>query len=296
MRAFPIAPPLVACAGVLFCMASPAMAQGSAPERWAVTGVNAGKTLVMRAQPSPRGKAVGVIPGDARGLASLECREDPDKPAEQRRWCRVRYKKIEGWVSASFLKEDPEQQAAAPTPARPSAPSEPPATPASPTTPPAAAATPAPATETAPAIPRLPPGPAAPAEPVANAAPASPPPTSKVPTGSGALVFTCAAVSTIIITVDKDGTIANQSYPARDKTRLTITVKPAAPESAGPATTATVSQMVGQQGERFDGTLVWGKAVDAREGHWRLDLENKTLRMVQPQEGIAARFFRFDCE
>ena len=109
-------------------------------------------------------------------------------------------------------------------------------------------------------------------------------------------MFTCTAANAIVVTVDKDGTITNQNYPAREKTRLTISIKPSAPESAGPVAPATVWQMLGQQGERFDGTLTWGKTVDAREGHWRLDLQNKTLRMVQPQEGVAARFFRFDCE
>ena len=110
------------------------------------------------------------------------------------------------------------------------------------------------------------------------------------------MAFTCTAANAIVVTVDKDGIITNRTYPARERTRLTINVKPSAPESAGPATTASIWQMLGQQGERFEGTLAWGKTVDAREGHWRLDLQNKTLRMVQPQEGIAARFFRFDCE
>lgn len=305
MRPALLASTLVACASMLSCLVSSAAAQGNSPERWAVTGVSAGKTLTMRAQPAPDGKSVGTIPNNARGLANLECRNDTGKPAAQRRWCRVHYKGVEGWVAARFLKEDSEQQTAAPTPA-PSAEPEPAAKPAAPaapptsTTPPLAPTTavpvpiPVPAPTAAPAAPTTP---APPAPPPAAAVPQPAPATApKVPTGSGTLAFTCTAANAIVVTVDKDGTIANQNFPAREKTRLTISVKPAAPESAGPATTATVWQMLGQQGERFEGMLVWGKAVDAREGHWRLDLQNKTLRMVQPQEGIAARFFRFDCE
>lgn len=284
-RRSPIAPAAVALAIMLmYGSLTPASAQGSGPDRWAVTGVSTGKTLTVREQPSQSAEPVGTIPHDARGLANLGCRGDPDKQAAQRRWCRIRYKGIEGWVAGRFLKEDAGPQAAVPvplpTPAPTAAPTSEPTTPP----PPAQAAAPAPPATAPPAPTTVP----APAPAAAPKAPANP--------SASTLVFTCTAAGAIVVMVDKDGTVTNQNYPPRDTMRLTVSVKPSAPESAGPVATATIWQMLGQQGERFEGTLAWGKAVDAREGHWRLDLQNKTLRMVQPQEGTAARFFRFDCQ
>ena len=49
-------------------------------------------------------------------------------------------------------------------------------------------------------------------------------------------------------------------------------------------------------GERFDGRITWGQAIDAREGRWRLDLRSRTLHIVQAREGTSAQFFRFSCE
>ncbi|TXL80437.1 SH3 domain-containing protein [Vineibacter terrae] len=240
-----LAIPLVACAGLALARAPvPATAQDSSPSSWAVTGVSAGRTLNLRAQPSPSSESVGAVPRDARGLANLGCRELPDQPAALKRWCRVRYKNAEGWVARRFLKEDVDPSTtAAPKSAAPEA-----ATP------------PAPAPD------------------------------------AGAMAFTCAAAGAVAVMVDKDGTVTHQAYPARAAMQLTISVKPAAAQSAGPVAPATIWQMLDQQGERFEGTIAWGKTVDAREGHWRLDLQSKTLRMVQPQDGVAARFFRFDCE
>jgi hypothetical protein len=245
---------LLASAGLSMMLtfaAAPTSAQDSSPAFWAVTGVSAGRTLNLRAQPSPSSESVGAVPHDARGLANLGCRDQPDQPAALKRWCRVRYKNAEGWVASRFLKEDPgPQTTAAPKAAAPQAPTAP---------------------QTA---------------------------TPQAPAGSeaGALAFTCTAAGAVAVMVDKDGAVTHQAYPPRDTMRLTISVKPAAPESAGPLAPATIWQMLGQQGERFEGTIAWGKTVDAREGHWRLDLQGKTLRMVQPQDGIAARFFRFDCD
>ncbi len=236
---------LLTCIGLSVTLAPvPATAQGSTPASWSVTGVSAGRTLNLRAQPSSSSESVGAVPHDARGLANLGCRELPDQPAALKRWCRVRYKNAEGWVARRFLKEDAgPSTAAAPKSGGPEA--------------------------------------AAPTAPNADA---------------GAMAFTCTAAGAVAVMVDKDGAVTHQAYPPRAAMQLTISVKPAAAQSAGPVAPATIWQMIDQQGERFEGTIAWGKTVDAREGHWRLDLQSKTLRMVQPQDGIAARFFRFDCD
>ncbi|WP_178130509.1 SH3 domain-containing protein [Reyranella sp. CPCC 100927] len=241
-RPFPIA--LISCvlAAVAASAPVPAVAQGTNPERWTVSGVSAGKTLTVRDQPSSAGEPVGTVPHDARGLVNLGCRGETPR----QRWCRIRYKSVEGWVSGRFLKADAEATA------------------------PAATAVPLPQS--------------------------SSPPPSPPPTEAGSLAFTCTAAGAVIVKVEPDGAVTHQSYPPRETMQVTITVKPSAPESAGPVAPAMIWQMMGPQGERFGGTLAWGKAVDARDGQWHLDLQTKTLRLAQLQEGTAARFFRFDCQ
>lgn len=96
----------------------PAMATADGPDYYAVTGVAADDVLNMRAKPSPAAAKVGEIPHDGRGIQNLGCQGGPSfaewqqmSPAEReaaakKRWCRVRYKGIEGWVAGWFLEED----------------------------------------------------------------------------------------------------------------------------------------------------------------------------------------------
>jgi len=271
---------------------APTSAQDASPRYWAVTGVSDGKGVNLRAQPSLSGETVGTLPHDARGLANLGCRSEAGlndasrQQGTQNRWCRVRYKGVEGWVAGRFLKEDPSPPSSASNIA-PGPQAAAPKTPADPG-PPQAAAPKAPADPPAPVVP-----PRGPADPGPQAAT----PKTPVEPGTGApLSFACTGAEAIVVMVGRDGAVTHERFPPRDAVRLTLSVTPRAPESAGPVTTATIWQFVGPQGERFEGRITWGKAIDAQDGHWQLDLQSRTLHLVRPQEGTAAQFFRFGCE
>lgn len=95
-----------------------ARAEADGPDYFAVTGVAAGDVLNIRAAPTASGAKIGEIPADGRHVRNLGCRGGPGFAAWQRmseaerheaarrRWCKVRYGGVEGWVAGWFLKED----------------------------------------------------------------------------------------------------------------------------------------------------------------------------------------------
>jgi uncharacterized protein YraI len=94
------------------------MATADGPDYYAVTGVAAGDVLNIRAEPSPTGAKIGEIPHDGRGVQNLGCQGGPTfaewqkmnaaerQKAGRQRWCRIRYRGLEGWAAGRFLTED----------------------------------------------------------------------------------------------------------------------------------------------------------------------------------------------
>jgi hypothetical protein len=87
------------------------------PDYWAVTGITAGGVLDIFAEPSTGAQKLGAIPSDGKKLQNLGCIHEPTyqewlamgeeerRQAAERRWCRIRYGSIDGWVRGKFLKE-----------------------------------------------------------------------------------------------------------------------------------------------------------------------------------------------
>jgi uncharacterized protein YraI len=94
------------------------MGEADGPDYYAVTGVAADDVLNLRSGPSPHADKIGEIPHDGRGLRNLGCqgaptfaeweKMTPEQRAEsgKKRWCRVGYGNVEGWVAGRYLRED----------------------------------------------------------------------------------------------------------------------------------------------------------------------------------------------
>lgn len=107
-------------AGLAAALLAPAIAGATAdgPDHYAVTGVTPGHTLSLRTGPSLEAQKIGRIPHDARGLANRGCRGGPTlaewaemteaerRESRNRRWCKVVWRGVEGWVAGRYLKED----------------------------------------------------------------------------------------------------------------------------------------------------------------------------------------------
>jgi len=91
---------------------------GHGPDRWRVSGVAADDVLNIRSGPGVGHGIIGRIPPDGRGLANLGCRggmtfeefqEATPRERERarfRRWCRIEWQGIRGWVNGGYLRED----------------------------------------------------------------------------------------------------------------------------------------------------------------------------------------------
>jgi uncharacterized protein YraI len=112
---------LLACIALALAILAASSLRASAdggPDHWAVTGIAAGGALDMFAAPSPEAPKIGAVPANGRKLDNLGCINEPTyqewlamseeerRQAAERRWCRIRYGGVAGWVRGKFLKED----------------------------------------------------------------------------------------------------------------------------------------------------------------------------------------------
>lgn len=110
--------PCVALALAILIMPEPRASADGGPDHWAVTGIAAGGVLDIFAEPSLEAPKLGAIPSDGRKLDNLGCINEPTyqewlamseeerRQAAERRWCRIRYRDVAGWVRGKFLRED----------------------------------------------------------------------------------------------------------------------------------------------------------------------------------------------
>lgn len=92
------------------------------PDAYAVRGVKADDVLNIRILPDFQSKKVGEIPHNGRGIINHHCVNDvplsmwlelSEKEREniyQKRWCKIEYQGVTGWVSAQYLKEDSDEE------------------------------------------------------------------------------------------------------------------------------------------------------------------------------------------
>jgi hypothetical protein len=110
--------PCVALAIAILFASDPRATADGGPDHWAVTGIAVGHVLDIFAKPTTGAPKLGAIPADGRKLDNLGCIHEPTyqqwlamseeerRQAAERRWCRVRYRGVAGWVRGKFLKED----------------------------------------------------------------------------------------------------------------------------------------------------------------------------------------------
>jgi len=73
---------------------------GGGPGQWAVTGVDPGDVLNMRAEPSGNAAIIGALAPYETGIENLGCTVPSSSSTE---WCRIRIRDFEGWVAGRFL-------------------------------------------------------------------------------------------------------------------------------------------------------------------------------------------------
>ena len=117
MRRMPLLPGLALAVAILLLPESRAAADGG-PDHWAVSGIASGGVLDIFAEPSTDAPKLGAIPANGRKLDNLGCIHEPTyrewlamseaerRQAAERRWCRIRYGVVAGWVRGKFLQED----------------------------------------------------------------------------------------------------------------------------------------------------------------------------------------------
>ena len=110
--------PLALVIAALLVESDPARTEAGGPDFYAVAGVAADDVLNIRASPSASGAKVGEIPPDGRHIRNLGCQGGPTfaewqsmseaerEQAARRRWCKISYEGVEGWVAARYLVED----------------------------------------------------------------------------------------------------------------------------------------------------------------------------------------------
>lgn len=95
----------------------PVFAEADGPDFYRVVDVSADDTLNVRAGPSTKDAVVGTVPHDADGLRNLGCKGElgfaewqkvaphEREAAKRRRWCRIDYKGLVGWVAGWHVAE-----------------------------------------------------------------------------------------------------------------------------------------------------------------------------------------------
>lgn len=102
---------------VAIANASAAKADASGPDYFVVVNVAVGESLTARTMPNERAGPVGTLPAGTDGVRNLGCKgglsyatwlkatpSERDAAAD-RRWCRISWKAIEGWVPGRYLAE-----------------------------------------------------------------------------------------------------------------------------------------------------------------------------------------------
>ncbi len=119
--------PALLVAAMLAPMALSADADG--PDYFRVTGVSSDDVLNIRAGAGVSHDRIGRIPADGDGVRNLGCEgglsyaewadasEAERAAAAKRRWCRISYRGVQGWVAGRYLAEGsaPERVAVAPS-------------------------------------------------------------------------------------------------------------------------------------------------------------------------------------
>ena len=107
-------------ASLLMAAVSVAFATADGPDYFMVRGVASDDVLNIRQEPNAQSQKLGEIPHDGNGIQNLGCEgglsygewqeasQAEREAAEKRRWCRIAYNGVEGWVAARFLAEGSE--------------------------------------------------------------------------------------------------------------------------------------------------------------------------------------------
>lgn len=102
---------------MLAALAAVVLAEADGPDFYRVSGVAADDVLNVRAGPSAKDPIVGTVPPNADGLRNLGCTggltftewekasASEREAARRRRWCRIEYRGVVGWVAGRFLAE-----------------------------------------------------------------------------------------------------------------------------------------------------------------------------------------------
>lgn len=94
---------------ICLLLMTPRLLQATAdgPDFWVVSGVLAGDSLKIRAQPNGKGQIVGEILPGAKGIQNLgEFYPPRETDFERPKWCKVKYKEITGWSACRYLTGD----------------------------------------------------------------------------------------------------------------------------------------------------------------------------------------------
>lgn len=93
------------------------LAEADGPDYFSVTGVASNDVLNIRETSSANARKIGSIPSNADGVRNLGCKnglsyaeweqatEAERQATAKRRWCKIDYQGLVGWVAARFLKE-----------------------------------------------------------------------------------------------------------------------------------------------------------------------------------------------
>lgn len=103
--------------GLLAAKIAPASAEASGPDYFKVVGVPASDQLNIRTEAGAEHTKIGTIPPGANGIRNLGCTgglnfaeweaasESERAAANKRRWCKIEYSGVVGWVAGHYLAE-----------------------------------------------------------------------------------------------------------------------------------------------------------------------------------------------
>lgn len=109
------------------------------------------------------------------------------------------------------------------------------------------------------------------------------------------LTFMCQQTAEIVVNVKDNGTTASHQPKMSQPQPIRIVVEPNFTRTGQTSGPAAILEDRGPRKERFEGTIVLGKSIDAHKGAWHLDLKAKMLRVVEPRGGRTANFAIYRC-